>query len=61
MCNKEQIEGVARALDTLGTSAIIGLAVGIFGYTPKALTTQEIWGLALSAAFFFCFSFILRE
>jgi len=59
MASKEQKEGVARVLDTLAASSIIGFTVSMAGYTVLTWTHEII--LCLLTAVFLVFSWNLRR
>jgi len=59
MASKEQKEGVARVLDTLAASSIIGFTVSTSGYT--VLTRAHEITLCILAVAFLAFSWILRR
>jgi uncharacterized membrane protein YoaK (UPF0700 family) len=56
--NKEQREGVARSLDTLGTSAVVGAVVGVTGHS--AITGFEICSLSVLAVILYGIAFFVR-
>jgi hypothetical protein len=57
--NKEQREGMARSLDTLGTTSIVGAAVGITGHS--ALTVFEICSLSVLAFVLYGWALFIRR
>jgi len=59
MASKEQKEGVARVLDTLSASSIIGASLSVSGHT--IMTRAHEFTLCLLAATFLAFSWILRR
>ena len=56
--NKEQREGVARSLDTLGTSAVVGAVVGLTGHS--VITNFEICSLSALAIVLYGIAFFVR-
>jgi len=56
---KEQKEGIARVLDTLAVSALIGAVVGSTGHSP--LSTIEIATLFVICPILLTFAFFLRR
>ena len=56
---KEQKEGIARVLDTLAVSALIGAVVGSTGHSP--LSTLEIGVLFAMCPILLVFAFFLRS
>jgi len=59
MASKEQKEGVARVLDTLTASSIIGAALSVSGHA--VMTKAHEITLCALAAMFLAFSWILRR
>ena len=57
--NKEQREGIARSLDTLATSAVIGATVGATGHS--AITMFEVCSLSSLAIVLYGFAFFVRS
>lgn len=57
--SKEQKEGLARFVDTLAVSAIIGAVVGATGHSP--LTAIEVIGLVVASPILLGFGFLLRR
>jgi len=59
MASKEQKEGIARVLDTLAASSIIGFTVSTTGYTVMTHAHEAI--LCLLSAAFIALSWRLRK
>jgi len=59
MASKEQKEGIARVLDTLAASSIIGLGVSVSGHT--VLRMDDIIVLCFLSAGLPAISWILRS
>lgn len=57
--NKEQKEGVARFIDTLAASAVIGAVVGITGHSQ--INPWEIGALFTACSILLSFSYFLRS
>lgn len=57
--SKEQKEGIARVLDTLAVSALIGAVVGSTGHSP--LSTAEIAFLFAGTPILLVFGYLLRS
>jgi hypothetical protein len=57
--SKEQKEGLARVLDTLAVSAIIGALVGHAGYS--LVTPIQVTLLYLASPILLAFAFLLRK
>ena len=55
--NREQREGLAKSLDSLGTAFIIGVTVGSFAEKISVLGAVLI---SLGALFLYCTAFFLR-
>lgn len=56
--NKEQREGVARSLDTLATSCLIGATIGVTGHSE--ITWFELSLLFFATPLLYSFSFLVR-
>lgn len=57
--NKEQREGIARSIDTLATTSVVGAAVGITGHS--ALTMFEICSLSILAIVLYGVAIFIRR
>jgi hypothetical protein len=57
--SKEQREAIARTLDTLATSSVIGGVVGYTGHT--VVSTAELVLLGVSAVILYVLGFLLRS
>jgi hypothetical protein len=57
--NKEQREGMARSMDTLATTSVVGSAVGITGHS--AITGLEICSLSALAIVLYGLAFFTRR
>ena len=55
---KERREGVARVMDTLAATSIVGASVGFFGRT--VMSTREILGLIAISIFLLAIAFLIR-
>jgi hypothetical protein len=57
--SKEQREGIARSMDTLATSSVIGAVIGATGHS--AITVTEIFSLSALAVLLYVLGFFVRS
>jgi hypothetical protein len=57
--SKEQREGIARSMDTLATSSVVGAVLGATGHS--AVTPTEVLSLSALAALLYVLGFFVRS